>query len=162
MRVHRIQLSHENDISFELLDENDQPIPVVSGFMRQLRARGYSPNTLSAYIYDLLHFMTFLKEQQLTYQGFTPPHALKFLEYLSALPSRKQAQRLSLVLSTTTDEGVSTTRLSAATINRIFAAVSSFYEYLILSGQFTERENALQLVEHPPLARDSDRHRPFI
>jgi hypothetical protein len=24
MRVHRIQLSHENDISFELLDENDQ------------------------------------------------------------------------------------------------------------------------------------------
>jgi integrase len=162
MRVQRIQLSSKNDISFELLDENDQPIEVVTGFMRHLRARECSPNTLSAYIYDLLHFMTFLKEQQLTYQEFTPSHALKFLEYLSALPSRKQARRLSLVLSTTTDEGVSTTRLSAATINRIFAAISSFYEYLIVSGQFTERENPIQLVDDPAFARVSERHRPFM
>ncbi len=162
MRVHRIQLSHENDISFELLDENDQPIPVVSGFMRQLRARGYSPNTLSAYVFDLLHFMSFLQEQQLTYQEFTPPHALTFLEYLNALPSRKQAQRLGLVLATTTTEGDSTTRLSPATINRTFAAVSSFYEYLILSGEFTERENPIQKVDDPALARVSERHRPFM
>jgi site-specific recombinase XerD len=96
---------------------------------RNLRARGYSPNTLSAYSYDLLHFMFFLNRQQLTYLEFTPPHALLFLEYLSTMPSRKQAQRLGPVLSTTTDEGSSTTCLSPPTINRIFAAVSSFYEY---------------------------------
>lgn len=94
------------------------------------------PFPLSAYAYDLLHFMTFLKEQQLTYLDFSPRHALLFLEYLSMLPSRKRAQRLSLVLSTTTDEGISTTRLSGASINRTIAAVSSFYEYLILSGAF--------------------------
>jgi hypothetical protein len=41
MRVHRIQLDAANDVSFELLDRDDQPIPVVSGFMRHLRARGY-------------------------------------------------------------------------------------------------------------------------
>ncbi len=40
MRVHRIQLSKEGDSSFELLDDDDLPIPVVSGFMRHLRARG--------------------------------------------------------------------------------------------------------------------------
>src|SRR5712692_61866 len=131
MRVHRIQLSHENDISFELLDENDQPIPVVSGFMRHLRARGYSPNTLSAYVFDLLHFMSFLQEQQLTYQEFTPPHALTFLEYLNALPSRKQAQRLGLVLATIITLRDFTTHLSSTIKNLTHSAVTSFYQYHI-------------------------------
>jgi hypothetical protein len=76
MRVHRIHLSHENASTFELLDETGQPIEAVSGFMRHLRARGCSPNTLSAYAFDLLHFTTFLTKQQLTYQEFTPPHAV--------------------------------------------------------------------------------------
>ena len=72
MRVHRIQLSHENDLTFELLDDTGQPIEAVSGFMRHLRARGCSPKTLSAYVYDLLHFLSFLASQKLTYQEFTP------------------------------------------------------------------------------------------
>src|SRR5260370_41176607 len=143
MRVRRIQLENEHDISFELLDDNDQSIPIVSGFMRHLRARGCSPNTLSAYAYDLLHFMQFLQEQQLPYLEFRPPHALLFLEYVSQLPRRKVARRLGLVLSTTTVDGVPTTRLSPATINRTFAAVSSFYDYLILPGHFTERETPI-------------------
>ncbi len=162
MRVHRIQLSSGNDLSYALLDENDHPISVVSDFMQYLRARGFSPNTLSAYAYDLLHFMTFLQAQQLTYQEFSPPHAVAFLEYLSTLPSRTQARRLGLVLATTTDDGSSTTRLSPTTVNRTIATVSSFYEYLILAGQFTERENPIQQVADPALARVSERHRPFM
>lgn len=162
MRVHRVSDTLGQRVSYELLDETGQPIEIVSSFMRHLRARGYSPNSLSAYAYDLLHFMNFLQEQHLTYQEFTPAHALLFLEYLSALPSRKQVQRLGLVLSTTTEEGSSATRLSPATINRIFAAVSSFYEYLIHSDQHTERENPIQQVDDPALARISERHRPFM
>ena len=162
MKVQRIQLSNANDVSYVLLDEHDQPIEVVSGFMHHLRARGCSPNTLSAYAYDLLHFMQFLKERQFTYLEFRPPHALLLLEYLSQQPSRKPARRLGLVLSTTTDDGSSTTRLSPATINRVFAAVSSFYEYLILAGHFTERENPIQKVPDPALVRVPERHRPFM
>src|SRR6266700_1610882 len=162
MRVHRIQCEGDKTVSFELLDDTDQPLEIVSGFMHHLRARDYSPNTLSAYAHDLLHFMTFLKQQQLTYQDFTPPHALLFLEYLAAISHQKPVQRLGLVLSTTTNDGSSTTRLSAATINRIFAAVSSFYEYLILSGQFTQRENPIQQVDDLALARVSGLHRPFL
>ena len=162
MRVRRFQLDNEHDFSFDLLDDDNQPISIVSGFMRHLRARGCSPNTLSAYAYDLLHFMQFLQEQQLPYLEFRPPHALLFLEYVSQLPSRKAARRLGLVLSTTTVDGVPTTRLSPATINRTFAAVSSFYEYLILAGHFTERENPIQKVPDPALARVPERHRPFM
>jgi len=161
MRVHRMQLGSINDITFELLDEHDQPILAISGFMRYLRARGCSPNTLSAYAFDLLHFMRFLEKHQLTYQEFAPPHALLFLEYLNSVPNRKQVRRLGLVLSTTMEEG-SATRLSPATMNRIFAAVSSFYEYLILTGEFTERENPIQKIDDLALARVSERHRPFM
>src|SRR5258708_1879920 len=162
MQVRRIQLDNEYDISFELLDDKNQPIPIVSGFMRHLRARGCSPNTLSAYAYDLLHFMSFLQEQRLTYDEFRLAHALLFLEYLSELPSKKTARRLGLVLSTTTADGASATRLSPATMNRTFAAVSSFYEYLILAGHFTDRENPIQKVPDPALARVPQRHRPFM
>jgi len=163
MRVHRVQESSAHEATVELLDDDGQPIPAVASFLRYLRTRGCSPNTLSAYAYDLLHFMLFLKEQQLTYQEFTPPHAFQFLEYLSTIPSRKQARRLGLVLSTTTTGGTSATRLSPATINRTFAAVSSFYEYLILSGAFTGRENPLQQqVDDQALARVAERHRPFM
>jgi site-specific recombinase XerD len=162
MRVHRMQLGNINDITFELLDEHDQPILAISGFMRYLRARGCSPNTLSAYAFDLLHFMRFLEKHHLTYQEFAPPHALLFLEYLNSVPNRKQVRRLGLVLSTTTEEGGSATRLSPATMNRIFAAVSSFYEYLILTGEFTERENPIQKRDDLALARVSERHRPFM
>src|SRR5438128_286439 len=162
MRIQRIQQGNLNQIAFELLDDDGQAIPAVAGFLRHLRARGCSPNTLSGYAYDLLHFMTFLKEQQLTYLEFAPRHAFLFLEYLSMLPSRKRAQRLSLVLSTTTNEGTSSTRLAPATINRTFAAVSSFYEYLILSGEFASRENPIQQVDDSALARVAERHRPFM
>jgi len=160
MRVRPVRVD-DHTVTFELLDDAVQPIVVVSGFMRHLCARGYSPNTLSAYCFDLLHFMTFLAQEHITYEEFTPALAWTFLEYLREAPSHKRAQRFGLVLCTT-DQGHSTTRLSPATINRIFAAVSSFYEYLILTDQFSDKENPIQKVEHPTLARVSERHRPFM
>ncbi len=99
MRVSHICRDNDHDETFELLDDNGQAIPVVAGFLRQLRARGCSPNTLSAYAYDLLHFMTFLKEQQLTYLDFSPQHAFRFLEYLSMLPSRNVQHSVSTSFS---------------------------------------------------------------
>lgn len=161
MRVQRIQLTNEHDFSFELLDDDNQCIPIVSGFMSHLHARGFSPNTQAAYAYDLLHFMSFLKQQQLTYPEFTPRHALDLLAYLRAIPSRRQGSRLSIVLCMT-EAGRSITHLSAASINRILAAVSSFYEYLILSGQLIGSENPIQKVDDPATARVSEHHRPFM
>src|SRR6266516_7798054 len=161
MRVQRIQLTNEHDFSFELLDDDNQLIPIVSGFMSHLHARGFSPNTQAAYAYDLLHFMSFLKAQQLTYLEFTPMHALDLLAYLRAIPSRRQGSRLSIVLCTI-EAGRSTTHLSAASINRILAAVSSFYEYLILSGQLIGSENPIQKVNDPTTTRVSEHHRPFM
>src|SRR5215469_13589483 len=94
MRVQRLQQELSSGSSYVLLDDEGQPIQVVSGFLSHLHARGLSPNTQAAYAYDLLHFLSFLKEQQLTYLEFTPTHALDLLAYLRAIPSRKQGNRL--------------------------------------------------------------------
>jgi integrase len=159
MRVRRIQDSLGNRVSYELIDDSDEPISEVSGFLRHLEARGYSPNTLSAYAYDLLHFTRFLSEQKLIYQDFTPARSLKYLEYLRRVSSRGKSRNLGPVLAV--EAGVQVRRLSATTINRALAAVSSFYEYLILSDQWTG-ENPLQQQFDREAARVSDRHRPFI
>lgn len=159
MRVQRV--SQGGNISFELLDEYGVSIPAVSGFMRHLNARGCSPNTLSAYAHDLLHFTRFLQQRGLTYQEFTPKLAMDFLAYLREVPSRRHAQRLGLVLCTTV-EGQPATRLSPTSINRILAAVSSFYEYLILSEQFIGRENPIEKEEIPGRVHASERHQPFM
>jgi integrase len=161
MKVQHVTASSTREVSYTIVDDDGQPIEVISGFMRHLHARDFSPNTLAAYAYDLLHFLSFLKQHDLTYLDFTPVHALELLAYLRAVPNRKQGHRLSLVLCTS-DNGDSVAHLAATTINRILAAVSSFYEYLILSGQLAARENPIQKVDDPVTARVAERHRPFM
>ncbi len=148
-------------MSFDLLDDAGLPVPEISGFLRYLESRDYSPHTIAAYAYDLLHFSRFLAQGGLTYADFSPAHALALVAYLRAQPVRRQAQRTALV-SCTTEQGQPTTCLSAPTVNRMLAAISSLYEYLIVSEQFTVRENPIQKRADPALARVSERHKPFM
>ncbi|SRR5258708_5494175 len=160
MRVQRVK-QPTGRVSFELLDDANLPVPEVSGFLRYLESRDYSPHTISAYAYDLLHFSRFLAQEGLTYAEFRPAHALALVAYLRAQPVRRPVQRTSLARCTT-EQGQPTTCLSAPTVNRILAAISSLYEYLIVSEQLTARENPIQKREDLALARVSERHRPFM
>lgn len=158
MRVQRRQ--DDTSSSFDLLDEHNQPVAEVRGCQRHLGARGCSPNTLCAYAHDLLHFYQFLELAGLNIDRFGPPESLLLLEHLRQVPSSRRAGRLDLVLATIAN-GSSATRLAPATVNRIFAAISSFYEYLIVSGRWPT-ENPIQRRPDPALARVSERHRPFM
>lgn len=160
MRVRKVQ--DEDGLRFELLDDEECPVPEAEGFLRYLKARGCSPNTLSAYAHDLLHFYRFLDREGLNHEGFDPPASLRFLEYLRRVPSGRHAQRLSPALVSVGADGLPFTRLSAATVNRAFAAVSSFYEYLIVSGRLAEPENPVKTTEDHERTRVPDRHRPFV
>lgn len=95
MKVRRMECS-DGQMSFELLDDSGQPVSEVSGFMRFLNARGCSPNTLAAYIHDLLHFTRFLSQHGLDFDDFTPAQSVLFLEYLRSVPNRRAMQRYSL------------------------------------------------------------------
>jgi integrase len=160
MRVQRVLHEGLGPVSYELLDDAGRAVPEVGAFLRHLRARGCSPNTVAAYAYDLLHFTRFLTEHRLAYGAFTSAHALALLEHLRRLPSRRASQRLGLALCTT-DSGRAITRLSATTVNRVLAAVSSFYEYLIVADQFAP-ENPIQRRLDPALARVEERPRAFL
>jgi integrase len=147
------------DVFFELVEDKGRSITEVSDFLRHLGARGYSPNTLAAYAYDLLHFTRFLREHGWDYADFTPARSLKLLEYLRQFQSQGHTRSLAPVL--VTDGGQTVRRLSPASINRILAAVSSFYEYLIISGQWANENPLLKQFDYET-SRVSNRHRPFI
>src|SRR5215471_20853175 len=105
MRVRRIRDSVACP-PYTLVDDDRQPIPVVSQFLGYLDARGCSPNTLSAYAYDLLHFTRFLHEQSWNYDDFTPARSLRFLEYLRNVQSRRPTRILGPVLAVSAGQPV--------------------------------------------------------
>jgi integrase len=85
---------------------------------------------------------------------------MALLEYLRSVPSRRPRRRMTLSVVTMDGTGPAT-KLAASTVNRILAAVSSFYEYTILSG-LLERANPIEKRPDPALARVPERHRPFM
>lgn len=155
----RWRFDDEGSRQVELLDEDGEPVGVVSGFLRFLAARDCSPNTLVSYAYDLRHLWRFFARDGLTWEEFAPRHSIAFLEYLRSVPSRRPRQRLTLTVVVDADGPA--TKLAASTVNRILAAVSSFYEYVILAGLFG-RLNPIEKRPDPALARVSERHRPFM
>ncbi|WSV08749.1 site-specific integrase [Streptomyces sp. NBC_01020] len=133
---------------------------MVCGFLRFLAARDCSPNTLVSYAYDLRHLWLFFAGSGLTWERFGPSDSIALLEYLRSVPSRRPRRRMTLSVVTMDAEGPAT-KLAASTVNRILAAVSSFYEYAILSG-LLERANPLEKRPDPALGQVSERHRPFM
>ena len=145
----------------EVLDEAGEAVPVLGDFLAHLAARGCSPNTVLAYGYDLGHLWRFLGAARLRWEALTPERAVDLLLHLRTTPARRRGQPRTPVLAT--DEGTPTgpSGLSAATVNRALAAVSSFYDWTILAGRFDGR-NPIARVADRALVHVTDRHRPFL
>jgi Phage integrase, N-terminal SAM-like domain len=122
-----------------LLDDTGREVVPVTRFLSHLADSNYSPNTVCGYAYDLRHLAVFLDERALGWNDFLPSTALEFLAYLRRVPSRRPAQRLGLTVAT--EQG---RLLSAATVQRVLAATSSFFEWAIAAEQYTAGENPMQ------------------
>ena len=128
-----------------LLDDADEEVVLVTRFLTHLSDSGYSANTLCAYAYDLRHLVVFLDRRAMTWAEFTPVVALEFLGYLRRLPSRRPAQRLGLTVAT--EQG---RLLSGATVQRVLAATSSFFEWAVAAEEYAGcREPARSTVDAP-------------
>ncbi len=121
---------------------------------------GEAHRTVEAYAYDLGYFWRFLVARGLSWEEFRLAYALELLEELRVTPSSRRVQRLGFSLATTV-AGRPTVRLAPATVNWMLAAVSSFYEYAVLSGR-RERENPIEQRLDCASERVSDRHGPFM
>ncbi len=146
--------------SVQLLDTHGNVVIVVDSFLRHLAARDYSPNTLIAYAHDLQHLWEFLSSVGLAWQDFTPRHSILFLEHLRAAITASRVQRL-MPTEAFVHEGLPALRLAGSTINRILAAVSSFYEFAIMADEY-QRDNPIQKIVDRPAQRVAERHRPFM
>jgi integrase len=140
-----------------LIDDAGSEVVLVTRFLAHLADAGFSPNTLCAYGYDLRRLAEFLDRSDLFFDDFTPARALEFLGYLRRLPSRRSAQRLGLAVATGQGR-----LLSAATVQRILAATSSFFEWAIAAEAYGGVDNPMQKRLDTALARVPDRHRPFV
>jgi integrase/recombinase XerD len=154
----RVVKQRENGIvrRVVLLDDRGDEVAPVNRFLSHLTDSDYSPNTVCAYAYDLRHLVQFFDQQGLGWNDFRPSTALEFLAYLRRVPSRRPAQRLGLTVATERGR-----LLSAATVQRVLAATSSFFEWAIASEQYTAGENPMQRRVDRALGRVPERHRPF-
>lgn len=152
--------SANGQVTVELLDSRGNSVEVVGTFLRHLAARGYSPNTLIAYAHDLQHLWEFLAGLSLPWHEFAPRHSIQFLEHLRTATATNRVQRL-LPTEAVLNEGRPALRLAASTINRILAAVSSFYEFAIMADEY-QRDNPIQKAVDRAAQRVAERHRPFM
>jgi integrase len=138
-----------------LVDGDGGPVAEVDGFLRLLAVREYSPNTIRAYAHDLQKLFAFLAEAGIAAAEFTPARAVEFLKWLRLVSSARRAQRLELGVAARGGRV-----LSAKTCNRVMAAVSSFYEFLIASEAYVGRDNPIVKVADQAAARVPGRYRP--
>jgi integrase len=124
-------------------------IAILPQFFAYLEGRGCSPNPVRAYAFDLRHYDGFLRLSSIDWRKLTASQAIEFLLYLRATRTKRRGMRSAHE------------RLAPATINRILAALASFYSW----AQFTEHY-ALRSPFDPVQARGSvfvsDQHRPFL
>ncbi|HTR11034.1 MAG TPA: tyrosine-type recombinase/integrase [Paraburkholderia sp.] len=144
----------------ELLDDAGESVPVFNLYLRHLAARNCSPNTLVAYAHDLQHLWRFLSQHHLEWREFRVWHTVEFLGYLRSLRIPLSPRRRSIAEARSID-GKPMTQLAATTVNRILAAVSSFYDFAILSAQLDSANPLEKTLDHQQ-QRVSGRHRPFM
>ena len=155
----RVDKQRENGIVRRVMlvdDRGDEVVP-VNRFLSHLVDSGYSPNTVCAYGYDLRHLALFLTQRSLEWNDFRPAMALEFLGYMRRVPSRRPAQRLGLTVAT--EQG---RLLSPATVQRVLAATSSFFDWAIAAEQYTTGENPMQRRIDHALGRVPELHQPFV
>ncbi|MET7852688.1 tyrosine-type recombinase/integrase [Streptomyces avermitilis] len=143
-----------------LVDGNGEPVTAACRFLDHLVDRGFSPHTICAYAYDLRRLFTFLTAEGMDWREFRGPDALRLLAFLRRAPSRRPAQRLGLTVVVGGPEAPGSLP-APATVNRILAAVSSFYDWAVVAEEY-DGDSPMQKRLDPALARVPDRHQPFM
>jgi integrase/recombinase XerD len=142
-------------VGVEVVDELGVAVEPVGRFLRHVLDRGGSPNTALAYGYDLRYLWEFLTDAGVDWRDFSPSVALDLLGWLRRRPSRRPAQRLGMA------PVVADGRLLApASVARVLAAVSSFYEWAIVAALFDD-EHPMQRRADLASAMVPERWRPF-
>lgn len=154
----RVERRDGEPIRYRVVSAAGEPIAIVADFLAHLHARGCSPNTVTAYAFDLRHLWSFLETAGLDWDRLRPADAVGVLAHLRRVfvPRRRRAGP-----ALVTSEGDEVVGLSPAAINRALAAASSLYEFAIVAGHL-DGPNPLGCEERAAGVPVTDRHRPFL
>lgn len=133
MKVEKVLSSNGDILTYILVGSNFKEVEPVGNFIRFLQVKNYSPNTIKNYIYDLKYFFEFLESSCQKYDKVEPKELINFIEYLKGIKVSSKSDNVISIYeahSNFTSNG----GLSASTINRILACISSFYDWVTLNN----------------------------
>ncbi|MFL0198819.1 tyrosine-type recombinase/integrase [Clostridium sp. WILCCON 0269] len=132
MKVEKVIGKDGNILSYILVGSNFSEIDVVGNFIRFLQVKNYSPNTIKNYIYDLKYYFEYLESSNKEYNNVEPKELVNFIEYLKGIKVVNKTNKVVSIYDVRS-EFTSYGGLSATTINRILACISSFYDWVTLN-----------------------------
>jgi integrase/recombinase XerD len=124
--VQRVVMPGQGTESWTVLRDDDIPVGAAERFLAYLTAIGRSPNTVKAYAHDLKDFLEFLAGRGLDWREVRLEDIGGFVAWLR-LPPQGRAGLVAVLPS-------AVPQVSAATINRKLAAVSTFYAHQARNG----------------------------
>jgi integrase/recombinase XerD len=126
MLVHPVVVPGSGTRSWTVLGDDDVPVVPVDRFLAYLTDIGRSPNTVKAYSHDLKDFWQFLGFRGLEWREARLEDVGEFVAWLQLPPAGRSGEVAMLPFGTA--------EVSASTVNRKLAAVSSFYAHQARSG----------------------------
>jgi integrase/recombinase XerD len=126
MLVHPVVIPGPGTLSWTVLGDDDVPVVPVDRFLAYLTDIERSPNTVKAYAHDLKDFWEFLGHRGLDWREARLEDVGEFIAWLRLPPPGREG--VVAVLPSAVPQ------VSASTINRKLAAVSTFYAHQARNG----------------------------
>jgi len=147
MRVEKVRNEEGRITEYILVGEDFVEVDVVTDFISYLRVKNYSPNTLKNYVYDLRYYFDYLDRIERNYKEIRPKDMVGFVEYLKQQPSKRKPSNM-ITLRDIAEGQRSTGKISASTVKRIIACVSSFYDWVKLDDDGYEGNPLPEVVDY--------------
>jgi integrase/recombinase XerD len=126
MLVHPVVIPGSGIRSWTILGDDDVPVVPVDRFLAYLTDIGRSPNTVKAYAHDLKDYWSFTGFRSLDWREARLEDIGEFVAWLQ-LPPAGRSGEVAVLPSVTA-------AVTAATVNRKLAAVSTFYAHQARNG----------------------------
>jgi integrase/recombinase XerD len=151
MRVQRVVMPYSEAVSWTLLGDDGLPVGPAERFLAFLSSAGRSPNTVKSYTHDLKDWFCYLCCREVSWDEVTLEDVGSFVAWLRLPPGGRDGTVA--VLS------VQAHHCGAATVNRKFAALASFYQFHARHGV---RVGELLRVMPPGRGYAGTAFRPFL
>ena len=150
MKVEKIISECDNTVFYRIVNKDNLEIKSATEFLTFLGVRNYSPNTLKNYAFDLKLYFGYLEHISKKHDTITTNDLVEFLHFLK----NPQVEPIT--------KGKSLKIPSAATLKRILASISSFYNWLEISScSFNHKTFQIEVTDYKPYP-DNLSYRSFL